>query len=123
VLERQAVTGTYVQVMTGRYVRAGKGFASLDPEISEMSIAQRRQPLDRDCHGRRGWNDHADVDDRLRRQARHRRAAHVLDGDGHVANNRAHAGANSLEGGWPRRVVVDDDNLRHVSLTGEAVSV
>jgi hypothetical protein len=52
-----------------------------DPEITETFVAEPGQSLDDGSQPLRRFDHHVDIDDRLCRQTRHRRAADVLDGD------------------------------------------
>ena len=78
----------HVQVVSWEIGGMVERLAVLDAEIAEMAISKRRQPRDRARHVASSGHDDGHVDNGLRRQARHRRASHVLEADGNVGNRQ-----------------------------------
>ena len=84
-----------------------------------MLVAEGREARDRGGDVVRR-DDDIEVDDRLGREARHRRAADVLDGDGDVRQRGCDRAPQDLEEARPRRVVVEDDDRHRLGVAPPA---
>jgi hypothetical protein len=110
--QRLAAGHDHVQVVRCRAGRRDERLTPRDPLVSLVHVAQLAEAFDRRRHIlRRGHHD-VDVDHRLRRQARHGRAADMLYLGSEAGNRFPHGRGELLEERRPRFVVVDDDDRR-----------
>jgi hypothetical protein len=86
--------------------------ASFHTQVSPVDVTNPSQALDRALHIVRLDHDHK-VDNRLGCEARDSGGANVLDRDRNSADCSGNTLAEPLELDRPRRVVDDDDRIRH----------
>jgi hypothetical protein len=109
-VERRRADGADVQVMGRCPGRGGEGLAVGNPKVAFVVVAEWLQPPDDVGEIAAVGDDDVEVDDRLGRETGDGGAADMFDGDREGAEGGGQPVAESLEGGGPARVVVDDDN-------------
>src|SRR5207244_12851402 len=93
----ESLLRAHIQVVRRKSFVVIERLSILDAEIATMTIAERREPIDRHCHVRSGRYHDCTVNDRFGGESRHRRTADMLYPERLIGNCGQDARTQQLE--------------------------